>query len=677
MEKRNIFIIGTLVLLVFIVGCTQQQITKDESDVPNPIQLELEEQDFPKDSSNIVGQAGSGPASVSVNPESITSGSPITISINAPTGVYKKGYVYKSVDGNRGSFVTYIDNLCSSYRCTGEFTTDFTLPSYVEAGDYQIHVLDYSVTSYSSFLQRLKSSNVFTLEAEGIPEVSFEGSLSSTEVNIGEELTFSADSVPGEGVYKLGFIFIGDSGFSYLRPFVPLCTSHRCTSLFTANIDTSSLEAGNYRLGVYDFSETNWRDRWKMFPFSVVESGTVEFEQGTDQCQPLIYNGNVDKKFNFVFAFYGLSQEEINEKGSDIVRAQFYRSEYDHTDSDFGFTPGKPNSFETRAGIFEIEPFRSHLDKFNVFYLNIPIPDDVVSGAEEFVSQDCFFLDDLENFNDYQLIVFKHKDTLDGGYWRLEYGYNFNHEIGHTFGLVDGYYYNLGKNDLTPSEVTDWNERLPNCDYGKPSNEEGYLTGEGYCTKWCSGVNPGNYAAYLNERNHYDQCIDLLNIKDNEEEWLNFCTSELNFNGHHNLWDYYTRIFIDGSSRTIFDLQEGCELIYADSESNPRYENNKKVFCYAGSLYNTWDLNIGENCMEGTGCYAGCGGQPKSFYYDRQGAFGDAFRPHKLGIMGGNGYPDAGSTLSDRIHADDEELPSFDPYEIQAITEKFDELGLE
>jgi hypothetical protein len=395
------------------------------------------------------------------------------------------------------------------------------------------------------------------------------------------------------------------------------------------------------------------------------------------QCAPIIFNGDSETKFSFIIAFVGLTQEEIDAKGYDIARAQFYRSEYDHSDTDFGFK--HPNDYVTRAGLFEIEPFRTNIDKFNLFYLSVPIPDDwdssVYGPVDNFVTEYCPFMEGLNQFTDYRLVTLKHRDS-PGYAWILEDAGAFNHEFGHGFNLalVDEYYTNLELNDLTPTQIEDWNNRLSNCDYGRPFTPEEYNIGAGYCTKWCDGVEPTNYLIYKTEREFYDQCQNLLTERSNREEWLDYCSNQLNFSRYLDERGYLT-LYLDDSTRTNFtNVSEACQAAY-DSESS-KDEVNKAVLCNAGSLHAIWDMSIGHNCIEETGCYAGCGGFEKDSYYGRMGSFGDAFRSNSIGLMGGGGYPDMSHTLLNRQHTSDDDWPTFGNYNIQVIADKFDELGL-
>jgi hypothetical protein len=362
-----------------------------------------------------------------------------------------------------------------------------------------------------------------------------------------------------------------------------------------------------------------------------------------------------------------------------LARAQFYRSQYkgQHSDPDFGFVPWDSDFFDTRAGLFEIEPFRSYAQYFNVYYLKTPLPNNVDLSTT--VAKDCTFLNNL-SADRYTLIVLKRQTSSYPGYnaWDLEaMGTAFNHEIGHRFGLVDEYFTTMSKNNLSSAEVSDWNARLPNCDYGRPFTQTDYQSGTGYCTKWCDGANPVAYATYVTAKNTYDSCVTLLTEKPNKQEWLNFCLTRLDFTTYHATYNVYPGVVVAGNPVPSFTIQQACDAIFADSPTNTYHTENIESFCYSGSLNNIWNLNIGKGCMANTGCYFGCGGFGRESYsIHNHGAFGDAFRPHDIGVMGGGFYGNSGPDLIAQMHRNDNQMPTYGAYGIYVLTKKLYELGI-
>jgi hypothetical protein len=408
-----------------------------------------------------------------------------------------------------------------------------------------------------------------------------------------------------------------------------------------------------------------------------VDGGTPEKDPNhyTANCKPVVLNGKPSSKFNFVFAFYGLSQVDILNKGSDIVNAQFYRSQYKAkaTDTDFGFVQSDLNYFQTRAGLFEIEPFKSFKHKFNIFYLSVPLPN--VNDPKAEIAKDCSFIKyvGFSNAVKSRVIILRREVTPYPSFntWSIEHtGTAFNHEIAHVMGMYDEYFTTMEKNNLSKIEVANWNTRIPNCDYGRPFSDVERVVGAGYCTKWCSGVEQVAFKKYADSRTIYDKCEASLLQKSDKNAWLAFCKSQLIFQRFSSYYyGYFPGIVVGGNPSMHATVDQACEDAWSDSAANKYYIENIENFCYSGTLYNIWDLDIGKNCMAGTGCYAGCGGFSRSFYSNLKiGAFGDAFRPHAYGIMGGAVLGASGPSFVAMLHKNDNELPSYGSYGIDFLT---------
>lgn len=399
------------------------------------------------------------------------------------------------------------------------------------------------------------------------------------------------------------------------------------------------------------------------------------------ECKPLIGNGRLDNKFNFVFAFYGLTQSEIDQKGSDIILAQFFRSQYKTraADPDFGFVSFDQNYFQTRAGLFEIEPFKSESSKFNVFYISVPLS--TTPTAYQQAANSCSFIKSIPAQN-YSLILLKRANTPSPPFnsWHVEeLGTAFNHEIGHILGkYADEYFTTMAKNNLSAAEIVDWNARLLNCDYGKPTEQE-MQTGNGYCTKWCKGVDPTTYAIYLQSRQLYDACEGKLRNKNDALGWANFCQQNLNFTRFFQYYRFYPGIVINGNQINTQSIQAACSSAFEDTSNNRFYNSNIESFCYSGSLYNVWDLNLGKDCVLTSGCYAGCGGFGRNDYPTeaRIGAFSDAFRSNAINIMGGGPLNNSGPDFEAMLHRGDSSPPGYGDYDVFLLRKKISELGLQ
>jgi hypothetical protein len=399
--------------------------------------------------------------------------------------------------------------------------------------------------------------------------------------------------------------------------------------------------------------------------------------QPEEHCELLIPNSTPGKKVNIVMAFTGLTDQEMTDKARDIARAQFFRSEYDmgkKTDPLYGFMPGQPNAFLTRAGLFEIEPFSSMQDDFHVYFLNKQIPLDIDNAYAQ-VNQNCPQLQKTT----YSLVVLRHSSTPYPNFnaWSLEdIGYAFNHEFGHEFGLYDEYNGDMRKNDLSVAEVADWNSRIPNCDYNHPQAEADYATGNGYCTKWCKGVDPAQYSIYSQQRALFDQCEEKIRAN-NRQDWDLFCTNNMNFSRVNNFYGYIPLFYdrVPNSWSNAYDSAEACTKalnVLGSSTDQRDLDASIQNLCYQGTLFNSWDLNIGKDCELDTGCYAGCGGFGRTSYQSLKiGAFGDAFRPNVLQIMqGGIFYASCGPDFMNSIYQkanDESSRPSYGQYDIELI----------
>lgn len=394
-------------------------------------------------------------------------------------------------------------------------------------------------------------------------------------------------------------------------------------------------------------------------------------------CTPIVLNGDTQSQYNFIIAFNGLDKNEFDQKAYDYARAQFYRSQYDigkKNDPNFGFTPWMPNEFLSRAGLFEIEPFKSYVKQFNVFYINHSFDNNTNPNSKLF--SECPF---MKVNTKYSLIVLRHASSPAPNYntWTLEnLGTAFNHEVGHTFGLVDEYYSDMSKNNFTPSQVIDWNKKVPDCDYSRPQTAADYQTGKGYCAKWCQGVDQSKYQEYKTSRDLFDTCTSKLNQK-NQQDWNNFCNNSLDFNRYVKDYKFYPTLVVGGNPGQASNQKDACNAIFGDSPNNTYYKQNINEFCYNGSIYNQWDLNIGKSCSQNSGCYAGCGGFSISDYsVPFRGSFGDAMRPTPISIMGGGPLDNSGPDIIMNLHLNDQGLPTYGDYTISKITEKLKQWGI-
>jgi hypothetical protein len=279
----------------------------------------------------------------------------------------------------------------------------------------------------------------------------------------------------------------------------------------------------------------------------------------------------------------------------------------------------------------------------------------------------------------YELIILRRASVSSPSFntWTLEnVGAAFSHEIGHSFGLYDEYYTTMKKNNLSPDEITYWNEVVPNCDYGRPLSEIDYATGLGYCTKWCAGVDPTKYEMYIKMRALYEDCASKLANKDETAAWLDFCQTSLDFSRFFSFYGWYPGIVIAGTPLTSASVVDACTLIYGDLQTNSFYQHNIQAFCYSGTFFNYWDLDIGSGCMAGAGCYAGCGGFEGPYPSGLVGAFADSFRPHPSSLMGGGAFNNSGPDFVTKLHNGDSELPSYGDYGIFLLQQTFQKLGL-
>lgn len=193
-----------------------------------------------------------------VAPRYVDAGQQIDIFIYPYGDSYLKYlYVYRD-SGLYGTYVTYIDLNCSSWRCYNASRAKFTIPAGWPGGNYTLKLYDYEARTYLE--QRiyvrgtLPAAETFILVQPGT-------------VNAGQ--SFEMRVWPGSmGYSNYAYLyFIGYPGdnrtFSELMDTIRLsCDSYQCFKNASATYATPpSWPAGKYALRVYDYLKNGFVER--------------------------------------------------------------------------------------------------------------------------------------------------------------------------------------------------------------------------------------------------------------------------------------------------------------------------------------------------------------------------------------------------------------------------------
>jgi hypothetical protein len=245
-----------------------------------------------------------------------------------------------------------------------------------------------------------------------------------------------------------------------------------------------------------------------------------------DECVAFVKNGENSKKINLVFVPDGYITNEELENFKSVILPKY-----------IGMNPNE-------TGIFSREPFKTNMDRFNIYYINennsfgYDSSSVNINIATERVAKYCPFFDSI-------IVVVK--DYLSGYAYT---GYNFavvpggrpdisglfeekitSHEFGHSFGGLKDEYTNI-----FPVSATNF----PNCDtYG--------------CSKWCTGTP-------IKPAPQWEKCASLNND------------------------------------------QQGCS-----NNPDCIWNSAFSTHCMLKSS-ELGDFSEGLNCVEGTGCYHNCRG---------------------------------------------------------------------
>lgn len=250
-----------------------------------------------------------------------------------------------------------------------------------------------------------------------------------------------------------------------------------------------------------------------------------------------------------------------------------------------------------KHGFLEIDMIQKYKEVITVHRVeenfNAPKSGGFSDVLVEFSKKKCPFYNEARD-----VVIYFKNDTTQGGYAytvlsvQLEpkiivaspgVGLTFAHEFGHAFaGLNEEYF--IPQNYLPEKDILLDNEEQVG--YGS-TNCDRHTTP---CTMWCSEIDEQKYQNYVAALSKEKECRDILEQQD-VTAWQNLCPT-LNLQSK---WDTDK---VDSFCKNL--------LWYATS-------NWKLSIC----SYTTTDplkyVNIGKNCLEGHGCYTGCGGAVNAF----------------------------------------------------------------
>ncbi|MDO8517573.1 MAG: DUF4215 domain-containing protein [Nanoarchaeota archaeon] len=209
-------------------------------------------------------------------------------------------------------------------------------------------------------------------------------------------------------------------------------------------------------------------------------------------------------------------------------------------------------------GLLTVEPFASNLDKINVFMITKPYNFHDQSKLFSFFKDNCgISMVQERSKNNFIVVINGYGEgemIVQAQAYRSDF-YIFLHEFGHLLGLRDEYATPYNPSGIMGDSSLDVSYSIPNCD-----------TTPG-CPKWCNGKSvPSSeiVSQFVEKYNNY-LCTNYLT--------QNEC------NAHKN---------------------EDCLWL---KQKDPYFNSQ----CIKNSFIPD-DLNLGTDCLEGTGCYWGCTG---------------------------------------------------------------------
>lgn len=320
-----------------------------------------------------------------------------------------------------------------------------------------------------------------------------------------------------------------------------------------------------------------------------------------------IYNPLNINKINLIFLGYGYQNEAfLKNKIPDLLGI--------NQESSYG-------SFN-QGGLFTIEPFNNYKERFNIYYASPVETKDVADGLminirkkfdnkyiifiqlfnQPFGSQifgrsavtnpteGIIYMDLPENFE------INGEKAIDESSKESPFSLTFTHEFGHAFALLEdeyisqqGFYEPNTGMTLGPScDIAKSDKACSNWCVGKPKDVEGLKSincnVEGDIKTACTNkINSGLPCAFLGESTP----IGGYGVEKNCINFFKYCTDQKTKSDCENKNHGFTCVWDGGSDANNFQ---------------PILDSYYKSYCIPRQS----NVDIGSNCLEGTGCYQSC-----------------------------------------------------------------------
>jgi subtilisin family serine protease len=209
---------------------------------------------------------------ISLSPDPVIAGDDLYLNITPGNkGIYKRIYFY--TEDNKYKKAESLS--CSSYKCFDHIVKNVNIPNNWANGKYYVKIYDYSETNYRNRWKKFYFNIV-----GGVEPRPFNVSLWPNPVALGEKIHLNI--TPGtEGIYKRIYFYTEDNKykkFEFLN-----CSSYKCFNSFINNFEIPYVwESGRYYVKIYDYSETNYRNRWKKFYFNITWGACRDSDGGQD-----------------------------------------------------------------------------------------------------------------------------------------------------------------------------------------------------------------------------------------------------------------------------------------------------------------------------------------------------------------------------------------------------------
>ena len=211
---------------------------------------------------NVTGGAAQRDLHLQTYPETVNAGDDLgAVIIPGTDGVYNRAYFYTTDNKYKTNTV-----LCATSKCYDAINTSFTIPASWASGGYYLRIYDYGEADY----QKRWKKAYFNVTG-GTPPRDLYVKIYPETINVGEDL--QEVIIPGtDGVYNRAYYYTTDNKY---KTNTILCATSKCyDAINTSFTIPKSWTSGKYYLRIYDYMETDYRNRWKKFNFEVTQPCT-------------------------------------------------------------------------------------------------------------------------------------------------------------------------------------------------------------------------------------------------------------------------------------------------------------------------------------------------------------------------------------------------------------------